>query len=108
MNPRPWTVRMLECAGRKPYLDALRGFGDPSVRTAIVKRVDRLEDGNFGDHRDVGGGVWELRIHQGPGYRVYYALDAGRVVVLLHAGAKVSQDRDVSRSRKLWKAVRPR
>ncbi len=58
--------------GKDIFGEWLGGLRDISARAAILKRIDRIEEGNFGDHRSVGGGVWEIRIHEGPGYRVYY------------------------------------
>jgi putative addiction module killer protein len=61
--------------------------------------VTRMEGGNFGASRSIGGGVLELKINVGPGYRVYYLRDGERVVVLLCGGDKSSQPRDVRRAR---------
>ena len=103
MIPGPWAVRFLTRRGRVPFRESMTALDEPG-RRAVYQRVDRMRAGNFGDHRDVGGGVWELRIHHGPGYRVYYAPEAGRVVVLLCAGLKRTQDGDIARARLLWGA----
>ena len=71
-------------------------------RAAIRKRIDRVEEGNFGDHRFVGGGVWEIRIHYGPGYRVYYGEDGPKVVLLICGGDKGTQKKDVRKAQELW------
>ena len=57
-------------------------------------RIRRIEDGNFGDHKSVGGGVSELRIDVGKGYRVYYTIRNNVVVILLCGGDKSSQQKD--------------
>lgn len=54
-----------------PYLDWLTRLRDNQTKVAVIRRVSRLELGNFGDHRFCRDGVWELRIDAGPGYRVY-------------------------------------
>jgi putative addiction module killer protein len=68
---------------------------DRVARLAIAKRIDRLAAGQFGDVRSVGGGVRELRLHIGPGYRVYFIERAGQIIILLCGGDKRSQDRDI-------------
>ena len=58
--------------GRSPFNDWLEGLRDIRARARVDTRLDRASLGNFGDHASVGGGVFELRIFYGPGYRVYY------------------------------------
>lgn len=74
----------------------------------IVRRIARLELGNFGDFRSVGEGVQELRIPIGPGIRVYFARQSGAIVVLLCGGDKSSQQSDIRRARLYWKDYRSR
>jgi len=68
------------------------------AKVAIIRRMMRIENGNFGDHRYCRDGVWEIRIDVGPGYRIYYALAGQRVVLLLCGGDKRTQDTDITRS----------
>jgi len=70
---------------------------------AVDARLTRIRDGNFGDHKGVGEGVFELRISKGPGLRVYYAINNEEVVLLLGGGDKSSQKRDIEYVKKLWK-----
>lgn len=73
---------------------------DIVARRAIVKRIVRLEaTDEFGDAHPVGDGISEMRFHLGPGYRVYYTIRDGAVI--LWGGTKGSQDRDISKARKL-------
>ena len=74
------------------WLDELR---DVRARARILVRVERLAAGNPGDVRPVGEGVSELRVDYGPGYRVYYTQQGGKVVVLLAGGDKRTQARDI-------------
>jgi putative addiction module killer protein len=71
---------------------------------AIVRaRLNRIRLGNFGDCKPVGGGVEELRIDFGPGYRVYFGREGSSVVILLCGGSKRAQAGDVGRARRYWK-----
>lgn len=92
--------------GRDVFDAWLRALPDLVGQVAIVKRLVRLEDGNFGDCRSLGRGLWELRIHYGPGYRVYYGEDGPVIVVILCGGDKGSQSRDIRRAGKFWDEYR--
>jgi putative addiction module killer protein len=70
---------------------------------AVDSRLTRIRDGNFGDHKSVGEGVFELRIPKEPGLRVYYGLDGEDLVVLLGAGDKSTQHRDIKEAKLLWR-----
>lgn len=77
----------------------LGGLKDPQATGRVLTRVRRLADGNPGDVRPVGGGISELRINYGPGYRVYYAQRGRALVLLLCGGDKATQDRDIKLAR---------
>ena len=68
----------------------------------ITIRIDRLRAGNPGDVKPVGGGVSEMRIDHGPGYRVYYAEQQGTGILLLHGGTKKTQQGDVKEAKRLF------
>lgn len=104
--PGDWTVLHLTVRGVDRYQNWLDALDDRRARAEINRRVDRVEEGNFGDHHGVGGGVWELRIDLGPGYRVYYGVDGPTVAVLIGGGAKPTQGTDIARARSLWKLYR--
>jgi putative addiction module killer protein len=59
--------------------------------------------GNLGDHKSVGGGIWEARLAFGPGYRIYFGKDGDLIIVLLLGGAKASQGRDIRRAQEFWR-----
>ena len=84
------------------YIDWLKRLRDSQAKVAVVRRVTRIELGNFGDHKFCRDGVWELRIDVGPGYRVYYAGAGRRVVLLLCGGDKRTQDADIDRAVDYW------
>ena len=73
----------------------LKKLRDQRAKVAMASRIERMEDGNFGDHRSVGGGVSELRINVGKGYRAYYTIRRNTVVILLCGGDKSSQQQDI-------------
>ncbi len=58
-------------------------------------RIDRAQDGNFGDHKPVGEGVSEMRIHHGPGLRVYFTVRGTEIIILLAGGDKATQAKDI-------------
>ena len=78
------------------WLTALK---DRRAATRVQIRIDRLSLGNPGDVRSIGEGLSELRIHYGPGYRVYFAQRGSTLVILLCGGDKSSQERDIAKAR---------
>ena len=87
------------------WTDNLR---DTTGRRIIRKRIGRVLNGNFGDHGSIGEGVWELRIHYGPGYRIYYAEDGPVIVILLCGGEKDTQAGDIRKAKEIWADYRRR
>ena len=82
------------------WLDRLR---DRKARLRIDDRLRRLANGNAGDTKSVGDGVQELRLHFGPGYRIYYIWRDGILIILLTGGEKSSQARDIAKAKELAK-----
>jgi putative addiction module killer protein len=95
-------LHYLTAEGRDLFQNWLDGLRDMRARIAILRRVDRVAMGNFGDHRFCREGVWELRIDVGAGYRVYYARAGQMVVLLLCGGDKRTQDADIARAVTCW------
>ncbi|MDE3233958.1 MAG: type II toxin-antitoxin system RelE/ParE family toxin [Pseudomonadota bacterium] len=79
---------------------------DKQVARRIQARIDRAEEGNFGDHKSVGEGVSEMRINHGPGFRVYFTLRGIEIVILLAGGDKSSQAKDIEMAQKLARQLR--
>lgn len=90
------------------YQDWLDSLRDRTAKVAIIRRVARLEMGQFGDHKHLHDGIWELKIDVGPGYRVYYAHVGGKVLLLTSGGDKGSQGRDILRAVGMLKDWRTR
>lgn len=84
----------------------LHGLADKVGKALIVARVDAAKVGNFGDCEPVGDGVSELRIHFGPGYRVYFMREGYVVYLLLCGGDKSTQKADIARAKKMAAWVR--
>jgi len=79
----------------------LAGLRDQRARARIQARIDRLQIGNPGDVKAVGGGISEMRIDYGPGYRVYFVQRGTALVILLAGGDKGTQARDIAMAREL-------
>ena len=88
--------------GRIPFSEWLESIQDQRTQSRIQARLDRLETGNFGDCHAVGAGVFELRLHFGAGYRIYFGEIDNTIVLLLCAGDKSSQTRDIERAKDYW------
>ena len=86
---------MLQIRKTLVYAEWIDNLRDQQGRARILVRVERLASGNPGDVRPVGGGVSELRIHFGPGYRVYFTQRGQDIVILLAGGDKSSQPKDI-------------
>ena len=86
--------------GDKPFSDWLTKLKkkDRIAAAKIDTRIDRAEAGNFGEHKFERDGVWELRIDYGPGYRVYYSIEDGEIILLYVGGTKKTQDADLNKA----------
>lgn len=85
------------------FRDWLEGLRDRKARLRIDDRLKRLAGGNAGDTKSVGDGVQELRLHFGPGYRIYYMWRDGMLIILLNGGVKSTQARDIAKAKTLAK-----
>lgn len=86
------------------FIQWLVSLRDTKGKIAIARRIDRAEFGNFGDCKMLGGGINEMRIPVGPGYRVYYAKEGNTVYILLCGGDKSTQQKDIELAQQLWKS----
>ncbi len=85
--------------------DWFAALRDRRATVRIQARIDRAEEGNYGDCKPVGEGVSELRIDYGPGYRVYFVQRGYELIILLAGGDKSSQDKDIKAALKLAKEL---
>ena len=97
------TVReYLTADGKSPFRRWLNAL-TTADRARIQARALRFEFGNLGDHKRVGGGVWEARVMFGPGYRIYFGKDGETIIVLLLGGDKGSQAKDITGAQGFWR-----
>lgn len=103
MEPKERILRIfVERNGKAPFEEWMGTLRDKPTKARIFSRLDRLRLGNFGDCEPVGDGVFELRIHFGPGFRVYFGVHGADVILLLCGGDKSSQKRDIAAARRYW------
>ncbi len=85
--------------------DWIENLVDLKAKNKLLARIDRAKLGNLGDIRSVGGGISEMRIFYGPGYRIYFVKRKCEIVVLLIGGDKGSQSRDIKRAKELYEQL---
>ena len=96
MEPTLRTIVVYKAANdTHPYFDWFDHLKDRQAKVAVAKRIDRLSLGLLGDHKALGDGLYELRIHVGPGYRVYFAQEDNAIILILAGGSKSSQSQDI-------------
>jgi len=88
--------------GHEPFTEWLLSLRDKQAQARVRVRLRRLEAGLFGGVGTIGGGLFELKEHHGPGYRVYFGLRSGTLVLLLCGGTKSTQSRDIAAARAYW------
>lgn len=96
-------IHYTDAGGADLFGQWLQTLNDPTTRAAIAARLIRLKLGLFGDCKPLGGGLWEQRTHYGPGFRVFYTVRSGRVVLLLAGSDKGEQDATIKTARKRLK-----
>ncbi|MCK9473548.1 type II toxin-antitoxin system RelE/ParE family toxin [Sulfurimonas sp.] len=77
----------------------LHKLKDLQGKVSIIRRVERIKSGNFGDSKSVGNEIFELRITTGPGYRVYYTKKGDEIIILLIGGDKSTQSKDIAKAK---------
>jgi putative addiction module killer protein len=95
-------------SGEVPFLKWLNNIKDPVTRLRVRRRLDRVEQGNFGDCEPVGEGISELRLFFGAGYRIYFAEWDDEIIILLCAGDKSSQKKDIKLAKDYWQELKER
>ncbi len=102
IKPRKTVKFCLNC-GKCPFDEWFEGLKDKKFKQVVDARLARIRNGNFGDHKNLGNGIFELRINIGGGLRVYYGIDGKELVILLAGGIKRSQNRDINNAKNYWK-----
>jgi len=93
-------LRYAQSDGHQPFTAWQDSLRDTRIKAAVATRIGRLRLGLYGDYRVIDRGIWELRIHLGAGYRLYFLRDGQRVVILLCGGDKSSQRRDILKAQR--------
>ena len=93
---------------REPYEEWVNSYRNRKTRAIIRERINRLHLGNFGDYKRLTADLYELRIHYGPGYRVYFGMVDRVIVILLCGGSKKTQRRDIQKAKEYWEELRSR
>ena len=96
---------MYEVRQTAPFRKWLRRIRDPVTKARLLRRIERLAAGNAGDQTFLGAGLYELREHTGPGYRIYFTVKGERLVLLLVGGDKSSEERDIALARAMTKIL---
>ena len=96
---------MIQVRETPEFTQWLSNFADRVARKRIADRITRVQAGLFGDAKPIGDRIFELRVHYGPGYRIYFARSGRFVVILLCGGAKGSQRRDIERARQIAERI---
>jgi len=92
---------MYEVRETSTFRDWLTSLKDRRAVIKIAARIRQTERGNLGDIKPVGEGISEMRIHYGPGYRIYLAKQSGKIVILLCGGTKKTQAKDIKIAKKM-------
>jgi putative addiction module killer protein len=99
-------IKYLEENGHSPFLTWMLHLKDGLAKGIILKRLNRIRQGNFGVTRSLGSGIHELKINYGPGYRLYFGYENQTVVILLMGGIKRSQFQDIYKAKDFWERYR--
>ncbi len=100
--------RYIAPEGHEPYTEWLNSIKDKMTKARIINGVTKMENGNFGVSESVGAGVLELKLDYGPGYRVYYALEGEKIILLLLGGSKKGQQADIKKAQRYLNDYRSR
>lgn len=88
--------------GKLPAKEWLENLKDIKGKAKLYTRIRRAEGGNFGEHKDLKDGVYEIKEHFGPGYRVYFTISStDEIIILLFGGDKKTQERDIFKAKEL-------
>ena len=100
-------IEYLDKEGRSPFENWFKRI-NAQAAAKVTRALVRLESGNTSNAKSVGGGVYEVKMDFGPGYRVYFGYDGPEVVILLAGGTKRRQDKDIETAKKRWSDYKKR
>lgn len=89
-------------SGKQPAREWLHSIKDKLTRAILYKRIKQAGYGQFGNHKNLGSGVYELKINFGSGYRIYYGLYNDEIILILIGGDKSSQTKDIKKAKNYW------
>jgi len=87
--------------GKNPVIEWLNEL-DKIYKERVSQRFNRIMHGNIGDHKSIGDGIFELRFDFGSGYRIYFGKEDNKIIILLYAGDKKTQENDIKKAKKYW------
>jgi putative addiction module killer protein len=96
---------MIEVRQTPAFRGWFRELRDMRTKAQIVRRIERAQAGNLGDVAPVSEGVSEMRIHYGPGYRLYFVQRGAEIIILLCGGDKSSQSKDIRAAKAMAKEI---
>ena len=88
--------------GISPFAEWLLNLRDRTAKAKILSRLDRVAKGNFGDHKYLCEGIYELRLTYSKGIRIYYGKENNTIILLLSGGDKSSQTQDIKKAIEYW------
>jgi putative addiction module killer protein len=84
--------------GSEPFIEWLKSLKDMDTQALIFQRLQRIKGGSFGDCDPIHDGLWEFKIHVGPGFRLYYTLAGKTVILIVAGGIKRTQKKDIKQA----------
>ena len=88
--------------GQEPFTNWLSKL-DKKIQDRIMERLDRIKHGNLGDYKNLGDGIYELRFFFNSGYRIYFGKEGNTIIIILCAGDKSSQSKDIEKAKQYWR-----
>ncbi|MDR0646555.1 MAG: type II toxin-antitoxin system RelE/ParE family toxin [Elusimicrobiota bacterium] len=98
------TIMFFYLNGKSPFKTWFQKL-DKQISARVIKAIERLENGNFGDCKYLGENLVEMRLHFGAGYRAYFTEKDGKIIILLTAGDKKTQNKDIAKAREYIKLI---
>lgn len=92
--------------GNSPFQEWYKALKSEKIKAVVLKRLARVRLGNLGEYRSVRDGVYEFKIDFGPGYRIYFGQEGTKLIILLCAGEKRTQQKDIRKAHEYWEGYR--